>query len=238
MRVLVIPDIHLKPYMFRAAAVMMRKGLVHRAVCLMDIADDWDQQFNTPLYEEAYDEAISFAKEFPETAWCWGNHDLSYIWHRLESGYSSFASYSVQKKILDLKEVLPEDNQPRFVHRMDNVLFSHGGVSDYFVREYVPEECYNDINRVVKEINKLGPAEMWNDASPIWLRPQGGGVKMYQEDKLLQVVGHTPVKAIGKSGNVISTDTFSTYRDGSPIGNQEFLFIDTITGSYVGVKTK
>jgi len=236
MRVLVIPDVHLKPDMFRHAAEMMRKGLAHRAVCLMDLADDWNQEFNVALYEETYAEAIRFAKEFPKTVWCWGNHDLSYPWHRLESGYSSAASYTVQKKILDLKEALPEGNQPRYVHRIDNVLFSHGGVCDYFVNEYVPKECYNDIDRVVEEINKLGPAEMWNDASPIWLRPQYGGVKMYRVDKLLQVVGHTPMKAITKEGNVISTDTFSAYRDGTPIGNEEFLLIETISGGYFGVK--
>ena len=136
MRVLVIPDVHLKPKMFRDAAEMMRKGLAHRAVCLMDIADDWNQQYNISLYEETFDEAIRFAKEFPETAWCWGNHDLSYVWHRLESGYSSMASYTVQKKILELKEALPENNPIRHVHRIGNVLFSHGGVSEYFVKEF------------------------------------------------------------------------------------------------------
>ena len=36
---------------------------------------------------------------------------------------------------------------------------------------------------------------------------------MYGEDGLLQVVGHTPVEKIYQSGNVISCDVFSTYRD-------------------------
>ena len=36
--------------------------------------------------------------------------------------------------------------------------------------------------------------------------------------------------------NLISTDVFSTYRDGRPIGTQEFLLLDTVTWEYVGVK--
>ena len=41
MRALVIPDVHLKPYMFAEAAERMRRGVADRAVCLMDIPDDW-----------------------------------------------------------------------------------------------------------------------------------------------------------------------------------------------------
>ena len=46
MKVLVIPDIHLKPFMFKQAAELMERGIAQRAVCLMDIPDDWDKQFN------------------------------------------------------------------------------------------------------------------------------------------------------------------------------------------------
>lgn len=41
MKVLVIPDVHLKPWMFEQAAVLMRAKQADRAVCLMDIPDDW-----------------------------------------------------------------------------------------------------------------------------------------------------------------------------------------------------
>ena len=46
MKVLVIPDIHLKPWMFQRAEEIMEKGTVERAVCLMDIPDDWNQEYN------------------------------------------------------------------------------------------------------------------------------------------------------------------------------------------------
>ena len=156
MRVLVIPDVHLKPQMFRQAAAFMRAGKAKRAVCLMDIPDDWDREYDIACYEETYDEAIRFAVEFPDTAWCYGNHDLSYFWHCPESGYSSVASETVQRKLLELRRKVPEDNPICYVQKIDHVLFSHGGVLNYFVEEYVPKSKYHDVDAVVKEINKLG----------------------------------------------------------------------------------
>ncbi len=47
MKVLVIPDVHLKPWMFQRASELMKEIKPDRAVCLMDIADDWRQQFNS-----------------------------------------------------------------------------------------------------------------------------------------------------------------------------------------------
>ena len=88
----------------------------------------------------------------------------------------------------------------------------------------------------MEEINKLGRLEMWNDMSPVWLRPQHPGIRLYKPRKLLQVVGHTPMDKITREKNLISTDVFSTYRDGRPIGTQEFLLLDTVTWEYVGVK--
>ena len=80
MNVLVIPDVHLKPWMFKKAADAMKRGAAEKAVCLMDIPDDWNHEFDLELYIETFDEAIRFAEDFPETLWCWGNHDLSYVW--------------------------------------------------------------------------------------------------------------------------------------------------------------
>lgn len=41
MKVLVIPDCHLKPWMFAQADAIMKKGIAEKAVCLMDLADDF-----------------------------------------------------------------------------------------------------------------------------------------------------------------------------------------------------
>ena len=73
MKVLVIPDVHLKPWMFERADKIMEQGAAERAVCLMDIPDDWNQEYNLELYKETFDAAIAFAKKYPETLWAYGN---------------------------------------------------------------------------------------------------------------------------------------------------------------------
>ncbi|MBQ9910110.1 MAG: metallophosphoesterase [Lachnospiraceae bacterium] len=237
MKVLVIPDVHLKPWMFSEAERILRSGRADRTVCLMDIADDFDKGMHINLYEETYDAAISLAKEFPNTLWCCGNHDLSYDWGYLETGYSPYAESTVIRKLSELQRSLQNDLQFAYVHRIDNVLFSHGGVTQEFVREHISARESRDIDLVLDVINALGKREMWKDNSPIWARPQSGDMKMYQEKQLLQVVGHTPVERITQMGNLISCDVFSTYRDGSSIGTEEFLLIDTKTWEWEGISS-
>ena len=234
MRILVIPDVHLKPWMFQRASELMRDIKPYRVVCLMDIADDWGQTYNLELYAESYDAAIAFSKAFPETLWCYGNHDLSYLWNMRESGYSPIAPRLVNEKLRLLREALPDDRQLAYIHRIDNVLFLHGGLLDSFVRAYVPDEVHDEVDLVVARINSFGCTELWQDCSPIWCRPQYDGGEMYLPDKLLQVVGHTPVPKISLTGSLLSCDVFSTYRDRTPIGTQQFLILDTVTREWTG----
>lgn len=227
MKVLVIPDVHLKPWMFDRASKLMKKVKAEQAVCLMDIPDDWDQKLNLGLYMQTFDRAICFAKEFPDTLWCYGNHDLSYLWNQDESGFSGFARVTVYEKLRRLEGTVRSEGQIAYIHRIDNVLFCHGGLLDEFVKKHVPAKYYHDVDKVVEIINGLRCLEMWQGDSPIWYRPQHYCLKMYKPRKLLQVVGHTPVNRIERKNNVISCDVFSTYRDGKPIGTQEFPIIDT-----------
>ncbi len=236
MKVLVIPDVHLKPFMFEQASELMENGEADRVVCLMDIADDWRQQYNIDLYIQTYDAAIRFAKDYPDTLWCCGNHDLSYLWNQKETGYSPIAPWTICEKMRILKESLQNTDQMAYLHRVDNVLFSHGGLADRFVKKYVPSNPYNDVDGVVRTINGFDWGIMWQDLSPIWYRPQYYGGKMYKPRKLLQVVGHTPVERIVRTGNLISCDVFSTDRSGEPIGTQEFPVIDTVTWGHYGIK--
>lgn len=235
MKVLVIPDIHLKPYIFVRAKELLTAGIADIAVCLMDIPDDWNKEYMLQEYVDSFDAAIDFAKEFPNSLWCYGNHDLCYLWNERESGYSELAKNIVQAKLMELNRALPPANPIQYVQRIDNVLFCHGGISQYFVEKYVAASMHDNVAYVVERINMLGHMEMWCDDSPIWYRPQYYKGLMYASEECLQVVGHTPVEKITKAGNVISCDVFSTYRDGTPIGTQKLLLIDTKTGVYEGV---
>ncbi len=236
MKILVIPDVHLKPWIFSRASDLMKGKAANQAICLMDIPDDWNQQFNIDLYVQTFDAAIAFAKAFPDTLWCYGNHDVCYPWDQRESGYSAIAQWTVCEKLRILQETLSDDRQLQYLHRIDNVLFSQGGLADEFVRRYVPPRLYNNVDAVISAVNGLDSDVMWQDLSPIWYRPQNYKGKMYKSRKLLQVVGHTPVERIKKDGNVLSCDVFSTYRNGSPIGTQEFLLLNTVSWEYHGIK--
>ena len=229
MKVLVIPDVHLKPWMFDRASKMMKAGKADRAVCLMDIPDDWNQELNLDLYMQTYDRAIRFEREYPD-------HDLCYPWNQRESGYSKFAVQTVCEKLSGLRESIKDNSRISYIQRIDNVLFCHGGLLDEFVKMHVPAKYYHDIDKVVETVNGLSCTELWQDDSPIWYRPQYYTAKLYKPRKLLQVVGHTPVRSIERKGNLISCDVFSTYRDGRPIGTQEFPVIDTADWSCHGEK--
>ena len=232
MKILVIPDVHLKAYMFEQASAWMEQEQAEGAVCLMDIADDWNKEYQLQLYEDTYNAAIRFAAEWPDTKWCYGNHDLSYLWNELESGYSFMAANLVRRKLKELEAVLPNENKIAFMHRIDNVLFCHGGLCNEFVENFVAREKWDDVDTVIDTINAFGQNRMWNDWSPIWFRPQFGQHEMYKEDILLQVVGHTPVEKIVRKNNVISCDNFSYYSNGRQMGKNEFLLIDTKTWEY------
>ena len=61
MKILVIPDVHLKPWIFSRASELIKEKAPDLAICLMDIPDDWNQQFNIDLYIQTFDAAIAFA---------------------------------------------------------------------------------------------------------------------------------------------------------------------------------
>jgi len=138
------------------------------------------------------------------------------------------------EKLKAIEEVLPV-GRDAYIHRIDNVLFSHGGLTESFVREHFGRGDKVDIDYIIERVNKMGKPYMWKDDSPIWARPQYGNERLYSAG-LMQVVGHTPVEAPLEEENLLSLDTFSTYRAGTPIGDGRFVWVDTIerTWGYAG----
>lgn len=232
MRVVVIPDVHLKPWLFDKAERILRLGKADRAVCLMDIPDDWNMSLRIDKYKETYDRAIAFAKDFPDTLWCYGNHDVSYRFGRLESGYSPYAESTVLNKLEELEQSLKDPEQIAFIHRIDNVLFMHGGLTTDYVEWTSLDLIDADIDDIIDSINRGSVYELWNDRSPLWFRPQMTTKEMFRTDEYTQVVGHTPVENIYEENGVISTDTFSTHSDGRQIGESAMVVIDTVGREY------
>ncbi len=203
----------------------------------MDIPDDWSMEFQVEKYKETYDRAIAFADSYSDTLWCYGNHDISYLWGKLESGYSPYAENTVISKLEELKYVLPDSNQLAILHRIDKVIFSHGGLSKEYVYHIDEELLESHIDEVLAVINQSSPDRLWTDQSPLWLRPQYGTVEAFRNDEFKQVVGHTPVDNICEKGGFISTDVYSTYRDGRQIGESAMIVIETETGGYEKINT-
>lgn len=229
--------------MFDRASEILKSGLAERAVCLMDIPDEFDQQNNVALYIRTFERAIFFQKEYRDTLWCWGNHDLSYPWLRYESGYSLAAAKTVREELEELRTLMPDEHSLAYIHRIDDVLFMHGGLSENFVRKISRNVHYNaahgDYNdAVIETVNSLDDSIMWDEDSPLWLRPQLTKCRMYMAETMLQVVGHTPVREITRTGNVLSCDVFSCDRKGRPIGSMEFLLLDTKSWEYRGISAR
>ena len=224
-KVFIIPDVHLKPWMFEKASQLILEGSYDAVVMLGDLVDDWYQEKNLDLYNETFDAAVAFANKHKNTFWCYGNHDVSYLWEAMESGYSYYARETVVKRINNLTGALTPENIG-FIYKIDNVVFSHGGLTESFVMRHFGDNQI-DFDSMFLRINKMGKAELWQDDSPIWARPQYGGISLYSM-KLLQVVGHTPVRTALDEGNILTLDTFSTYTDGRPIGDERFVWVDTV----------
>ncbi len=232
-KVFVIPDIHLKPWMLEEAEKAVEKEAYDHIVFLGDVVDDWYQERNLDLYRKTFDAVIDFIDRHGNVKFCIGNHDVSYVWEALESGYSSFARETVLEGIDRLKAALPEESVA-FIHRIDNVLFSHAGLLELFVSHYLRSKP-EGIDELLHLVNKCGKKKMWTDVSPIWARPQDGLHKLYSD--YMQVVGHTPVRKPEETGKLLTLDTFSTTAWGQAIGNQRFVWIDTVDQSWVYAET-
>lgn len=249
MRMLVIPDVHLRSWMFDDAERILKDGAADRAIVLGDLVDDWGQDKNNVLYKETLDRAFQFQKDYPDTLWCKGNHDMAYLWSAPCSGTSR--DLDVQDAAItglcDLYYDGTDDNDKpidkntvAFVHQVDNVIFSHAGISRIFAIENTKNNKeYENVDFVLGMVNKMDENKLWQDDSPIWLRPQGCyagySLDMYKPRKFLQVVGHSPMKKITQERSLVSCDVFSTYRNGMPYGNEDFCIVDTVNKTWESV---
>jgi len=232
MKVLVIPDIHLKKWIFDRAEDILKSDMADMSVCLMDMPDDWNMEFQVKQYEETFDRAIKFAVAYPETLWCYGNHDVSYPWGRLETGYSPYAERTVIAKLEELEHTLQAQSQINIMHRIDSLLFSHGGLTKEFVKQLNIDLLSADIDDVIEAVNNASRDYLWHDESPLWFRPPNSNKEPFRFEYYTQVVGHTPVREIYDKDGFILTDVFSTYRDGTQIGESAMIVIDSKTGKY------
>lgn len=227
-KVLVIPDIHLKPIMFERAAKILDSGQADFAVQLGDIFDDWGQEFNYRLYDMTTDKAIEFHKKYPKTLWCMGNHDFGYYlpeYGRRETGHSKIQEDTMADNVA---RMVGAGIEQKTIHVVDNVIFSHAGLIADWIATLTLDGTDHEMGDYIEVlINDAEPDLLWDQKSPIWARPQQHANEIMFTDKM-QVVGHTPMENITFENNILSTDVFSTYSNGAPIGSRRFVIVDTV----------
>lgn len=228
-KVLVVGDMHLKPKLFDRAEKVLESGQADFAVQLGDLVDDWGEEFNLALYERTIRRAIDFHKKFPNTLWCMGNHDFGYYhpeYGKRCSGHSRFVEYPMGELLLEMKDAGIEQ---KIVRHIDNVIFSHAGLTEEWMSVVGLGGIENDTtgNCLENLVNNVEPGLLWRGDSPIWARPQDERMRLFSDR--LQVVGHTPMEKITQEGDLLSTDVFSAYPSGAPIGEERFIIVDTKT---------
>ena len=69
-------------------------------------------------YADTFDAAIRLAKKYPETHWCYGNHELGYLWGRKDSSeYYPSAEGIVKGKLRELQRLNGASHIQRFRRR-------------------------------------------------------------------------------------------------------------------------
>ncbi len=219
-KILIIPDVHLKHWMFDIADSIMEENNIEIAVFLGDLVDEWHQDTNYLLYKETIDRAIKFKHDHPESLFCWGNHDLAYLvtdWSC--SGHNNLYHHEI-KHLISRYEY---EVQPKYIHIIDKYIFSHAGITNSLV------DKNDDINTIQSKINKISYSKIGDYNSPIWLRPKLSNIYF---NKYTQFVAHTPIKQplYFKDNNTWILDTYSVNPiTNKPYGNEYMLVLDSNT---------
>jgi diadenosine tetraphosphatase ApaH/serine/threonine PP2A family protein phosphatase len=210
-RVLAVGDIHTKLWIIMGVERIINN--YDMVVFVGDYADDWGATSWDSLY--TWGALMELQSRYPEKVKCvTGNHDYIYANYTktTQSGYDRLTQTMID---------MPENRKIRDWLRklpisinVDDVTYSHAGIIDGW------EERHG----------------LWNDDSPIWARPGRGS---YLENAP-QVFGHTPSRTCMEiQKNVWCIDTFSTYPDGTPIGDHTVLeVIDGKTFKKIKMETK
>lgn len=203
MKVLAVGDIHTKVWILDEVFNMIDD--YDALVFVGDYADDWNA---TPQDTINIWKTLKFMQEtYPEKViLVTGNHDYIYVKNTpsTASGYNQITQHLINmpenREVRNWLEKLP------IVQYVDGVAYSHAGLVDTYHHE-----------------DDLRVSKMWSDNSPLWARPMSG----YLYKDMPQVFGHTPSETCWEvQKNIWCIDTFSTYRDGTPIGDYTVLEIE------------
>ena len=235
MKILFVPDVHLKTDIFRFADKTAQTFHPDAIVFLGDLLDDFGKENDLMAYGEAFTAAKEFMHAYPDVYWCIGNHDMAYMIHMPVTGTSLIYTHEIEHGMHDLIYAVPNPAHIGFAFMLDGWIITHAGLASDFVKRHILPQVANEPSdyTVVDLVNHLSVSAIWESNSPLWYRPHGG--RLYAEGRIRQVAGHTPVKTIEDHHGLLVCDTFSTYGDGTPYGDQTLCLLDTSTGLYQAI---
>jgi len=201
-KVLAIGDIHTKLWILNKVEERLNDYDV--VVFCGDYADNWNTA--APVTIQTWKSLKYLQDTYPDKVrLVQGNHDYIYTNYTktTASGYNGVTQTLLDapenKELKDWLHGLP------IIEYIDGVMYSHAGVNDAWVERYEGKE---------------DAISLWNDLSPIWVRPGMTDYRGYQ------VFGHTPQETCTEiQPNVWCIDTFSEYQDNTPIGDYTVLEI-------------
>ncbi len=206
-KILAVGDIHTKGWIVDEVEKIAHK--YDTVVFCGDYADDWGKDGLESI--ETWHKLYMLQQNHPNVKPVLGNHDFIYVnkTPTLQSGYNPVTQLAINspanKYLKDWLLSLP------IVLEEDGITFSHAGIA----------EGWNQT---------LEMEDLWQDHSPLWARPQWA-----RYEKIKQVFGHSPTTTCTEvHPGIWCIDTFSTYPDGHPIGDQTVLEIKN--GKYKKIK--
>lgn len=227
MKIIVLSDTHLKLEPLAKVDKLLSVHPDWKCVALGDWADDWQRPVDD--YKLFFSHLLEFCRKNQDRLYlCWGNHDYAY-WADLGlcSGYVQDAKDIVRAALCSIDEVC----SIHIAHQIENVLFSHAGIGRYTFTQY----CRNLHNypylSLLDWLDCQDYIGLRNTALPLWMRPSENKYRNTFNNKLLQVVGHTPVETIihEPTANTLYTDTWSTDSERNPLGDKSLVVVDTKT---------
>ena len=215
-KTLLVPDIHLKTYMFERIEQTVIKHNVDKIVFLGDYFDEWDCNTNAQLYFET----CALLKEFKQKYKCvflLGNHDVPYI----TGAYHHYSTplHDVRREINKTLNEL----EPVMAYKEGNILISHAG--------YIKEPNNMNFNNVIRTQYGMHQLRHFDqsDLSPLWIRPD---TLQFKEEcqTPIQIVGHTPVLEpewyeTDNGHQFLVIDTWSKTPTGEVYGNEKLVLI-------------
>ncbi|MCM1323282.1 MAG: metallophosphoesterase [Acetobacter sp.] len=234
MKILCVGDIHAKTWIIPSVQRLFESESFDKVVFLGDYLDDWNA---TPADNEMV--ATQLTKLYEQygrhIVLLWGNHDLSNI----RKGAFICSGYSPANIVAaNILSKLPL----QFAYGHGNLLLTHAGVTNSWRKSVgLAEPIRYGAQYFADKLNEL-KAECYNrtgtmrggvdDPSPVWADLEE--LKLDPVPNIDQVVGHTPVRECRMYNpapellgtRIVTCDTFSTYTNGIPYGDETVLGIN------------